>query len=78
MKIKCTYTVTWVYEPEESTMAELLGSEELTIEEAKKCIEEWMVESTSRFDCCVDNTLWMPYTTKFITEWIEDERPEEN
>ncbi len=78
MKIKCVYMVTWAYEPEESTMAELLGPEELTMEEAKAHIEEWMKENAAKFDWCVDNTLWLPYTKEFITEWIEDERPKEN
>lgn len=78
MKIKCTYTVTWEYKPEDSTMRELLGPEELSIEEAKERIEDWMKENIFKFDGCVDNTLWMPYTTEFTKEWIDDERPEEN
>ena len=74
MKIKCTYTVTWEYEPEDATMRELLGPEELSMEEAKKRIEEWMEENTSRFNSRVDNTLWIPYTAEFTKEWIDDER----
>ena len=78
MRIKCTYMVTWVYTPEESTMAELLGPEGLTMEEAKVRIEKWMKDELDSVECTVDNSISLPYLSKFTTEWIDDEGSEEN